>query len=70
MSEKKPAPETKSIDFTTAEAQAVVDLLNVAVKAAGLQAARGAIYLVDKFQSAFKQDLQNKPKKEDGKDSK
>ena len=43
----------KSIEFTPEEAQAVVQLFNIAVKSEGLGVAEAAAALTKKFQQAF-----------------
>jgi hypothetical protein len=42
-----------SISFNPNEAQAVVNLINMAVKTHGLEVAEQALYLLKKFQTAF-----------------
>jgi hypothetical protein len=44
---------TKHVELTQQEAQQLIDLCDVATKAAGLQAARAALPLVDKLMTAF-----------------
>jgi len=44
---------TRNIPLTQTEAQQLIDLVDLAVKAGGLQAARVALPLIDKVTSAF-----------------
>ena len=46
------------LELTTEEAQALVSLLDLAVKAGGLQAATAAVPLFAKLQEAAKQDAE------------
>lgn len=49
--------KTSKIDFTENEAQATINLINVAVKSVGLDDgggnAQNGIYLINKFKAAF-----------------
>lgn len=42
-----------NIDFTQEEANAMVQLIDIAVKSAGLNVAQAATVLANKFQTAF-----------------
>lgn len=43
-----------SVSFTLTEGNELVNLLNLAVKAAGLEVAANALFFTDKLQKAFK----------------
>lgn len=47
-----PAPQTFALHITPQEAQQIVDLIDAAVRAQGLQAAMVAIPLIQKLQTA------------------
>ena len=46
----------KQITFTTQEANALIQLLDIAVKTQGMQAAEAALHLTKKVQEAFKEE--------------
>jgi hypothetical protein len=45
--------ETVRIELTKEEAQAIVDLMDIAVKTKGLEVAETAVYLLKKLNDAF-----------------
>lgn len=52
---------TKSIEFTNQEASMLLNMIDVAVKTAGLQAAEGAIHLARKINAAFAESVPTQP---------
>tara|TARA_R110002153_G_scaffold51460_3_gene144707 strand:- start:32 stop:235 length:204 start_codon:yes stop_codon:yes gene_type:complete len=65
-------PNTKSLELTPNQAQALIDLLNVATKAGGLDTAKNALFFADSLQSLFvqKADPGKNTKKETKEDKK
>lgn len=65
-------PNTKSLELTPNQAQALIDLLNVATKAGGLDTAKNALFFADSLQSLFvqKTDSGKKTKEEPKKEEK
>jgi hypothetical protein len=47
---------TKSIELTAEQAQVLVNLINIAVKTQGLDAAEAALFFTKKIQEAFNQE--------------
>jgi len=55
--------ENKNLELNQEEAQVLINLLDVAVKAQGINAAQSALYFVDKIQKLFKEEapVEKKP---------
>lgn len=54
----------KTIELTQEQGQILVNLLNLAVKSAGLEAAESALFFTKKIQQAFSNDTQMSVNKE------
>ena len=48
----------KQITFTTQEANAILQLLDIAVKTQGMQVAEAALHLTKKVEEAFKEEVE------------
>lgn len=48
--------ETKNVNFTQEEAQVLINLINIAVKTTGLEAADAGIHFRNKLMEAFKKE--------------
>lgn len=51
--------ETKNVSLTKHEAQVLINLIDIAIKAKGLEAAEAGVHFTKKIEEAFKQEEVN-----------
>ena len=62
--------ETKKLELNQQEAQVLINLMDIAVRTRGLEAAQSALHLAGKIQSLFSLGKPDKPKNEKSDESK